>query len=111
MKPAQPVTSARTPPHRSVTTVAFAPQWPLIRIIARLNVGGPAIQAISLTQRLQQHGYETTLLRGQLARGEGSMDHLAEAAGVHPVTVPGLRRDLGWHDLRALWELVRWMRR
>ena len=39
------------------------------------------------------------------------MDHLALAAGVRPVTVPGLRRDLGIHDLRALWEIMRWMRR
>jgi glycosyltransferase involved in cell wall biosynthesis len=84
---------------------------PLLRIIARLNVGGPAIQAITLTDRLRRHGYETTLLRGQLHSGEGSMDHLADAAGVRPVTVPGLRRDLGLHDVRALRELIRWMRR
>ena len=38
------------------------------------------------------------------------MDHLA-AAGVKPVTVPGLQRELGLHDLRALWEVIRWMRR
>ena len=84
---------------------------PLLRIIARLNVGGPAIQAVGLTHRLRGLGYDTTLLRGREGPDEGSMDHLAEAAGVEPVLVPGLRRDLGPHDLRALWELLRWLRR
>lgn len=84
---------------------------PVLRIIARLNVGGPAIQAVNLTRRLGDYGYDTTLLRGSLAAGEGSMDHVAIAAGVEPVTVPGLRRDLGIHDFRALWEIMRWMRR
>lgn len=83
----------------------------VVRIIARLNVGGPAIQAITLTHRLRPLGYDTVLLRGALRRGEGSMDHLADALGMRPVTVPGLRRDLGVHDLRALWEVMRWLRR
>ena len=83
----------------------------VLRLIARLNVGGPAIQAISLTHRLESYGYRTVLLRGREGPDEGSMDHLAAAAGVQPRLVPGLRRDLGLHDLRALWETVRWMRR
>src|SRR6476659_2229793 len=83
----------------------------VVRIIARLNVGGPAIQAIGLTHRLRPLGYDTVLLRGALAPGEGSMDHLADAAGIRPVTVPGLQRAVGLHDLRALWEVMRWMRR
>ena len=83
----------------------------VLRVIARLNVGGPAIQAINLTARLEPHGYDTVLLRGQEAPSEGSMDHLASAIGVKPKFVPGLRRELGLHDLRALWEVMRWIRR
>src|ERR1700730_16628801 len=81
----------------------------VLRIIARLNVGGPAIQAINLTRRLEPYGYETVLLRGRERATEGSMDHLAYELGVEPVSVPGLRRDLGWHDLRALWHVVGWI--
>jgi glycosyltransferase involved in cell wall biosynthesis len=80
-------------------------------VIARLNVGGPAIQAISLTRLLEPRGYRTLLLRGREAPSEGSMDHLARELDVHPVSVPGLRRELGLHDLRALWEVRRWLRR
>jgi glycosyltransferase involved in cell wall biosynthesis len=84
---------------------------PVLRVIARLNVGGPAIQVVSLTDRLRAHGYRTTLLRGREGEREGSMDHLAAAVSVDPVLVPGLRRELGLHDVRALWHLMRWMRR
>jgi glycosyltransferase involved in cell wall biosynthesis len=83
----------------------------VVRIIARLNIGGPAIQAITLTRRLEDFGYQTVLVRGVEEPDEGNMDHLADELGVTPVLVPALRRNPGWHDLRALWELVRIIRR
>ena len=78
----------------------------VVRIIARLNVGGPAIQAISLTRLLEGRGYETTLVRGSEDPGEGSMDYLADELGVRPRLVASLRRNPGRHDLQALLELV-----
>lgn len=79
----------------------------IVRVIARLNVGGPAIQAITLTKRLEERGYSTTLVRGQEDQREGSMDYLAEQIGVQPLLIHGLRRDPGVHDLRALAGLIR----
>ncbi|MGH2905070.1 MAG: glycosyltransferase [Solirubrobacteraceae bacterium] len=78
----------------------------VLRVIARLNIGGPAIQAISMTRLLQPRGYMTTLVRGSEGPDEGSMDHLAEQLGVCPLHVPSLKRDPGVHDLRALLALV-----
>lgn len=83
----------------------------VLRIIARLNVGGPAIQAITLTKALEAFGYSTVLLRGHEAPHEGTMDHLAEAQQVTPVRIRGLRRGLGLHDLRAFWGIMGWLRR
>ncbi len=83
----------------------------VLRIIARLNVGGPAIQAISLTRLLRSRGYDTTLLRGAEGPREGSMDYLAESMGVQPVRVPGLQRGVGFHDIRALASVMRWIHR
>jgi glycosyltransferase involved in cell wall biosynthesis len=83
----------------------------VVRLIARLNVGGPAIQAITLTSRMRGLGYETTLLRGVEGPGEGSMDDLAEREGVRPELVPSLQRALGIADLRALLAVVRVLRR
>jgi glycosyltransferase involved in cell wall biosynthesis len=82
----------------------------LVRIISRLNIGGPAIQAITLTQRLTALGYDTTLIRGREAPDEGSMDYLAEEVDVHPVLIRTLERNPGPQDLVALYLLVRALR-
>jgi glycosyltransferase involved in cell wall biosynthesis len=83
----------------------------VVRIIARLNIGGPAIQAITLTHRLSEYGYETVLVRGVEEPDEGNMDHLAEYLGVSPVRVRWMRRNPSWRDVVALAALVRIIRR
>jgi glycosyltransferase involved in cell wall biosynthesis len=84
-------------------------QLRIVRIIARLNVGGPSIQAITLTESLQARGYETDLVRGRAGAREGSMDDLAIRLGVTPITLPWLRREIGFRDVVAfsqLWYLL-----
>ena len=66
----------------------------VMRIITRLNIGGPAYQAIFLTQRLQDSEFQTRLLVGELAKGEGSMEPLAAERGVQFTRVPGLGREI-----------------
>lgn len=83
----------------------------IVRIIARLNIGGPAIQAITLTRELDSRGYRTILVRGQEGPGEGNMDDLADRFGLRPVLVPCMRRNPGWRDIVALLSLVRILRR
>jgi len=83
----------------------------VLRVIARLNIGGPAIQAITLTERLAPLGYRTVLVRGREEPDEGDMDYLADRLGVAPVLVSTLRRNPGWHDVRALVSLVGIIRR
>jgi glycosyltransferase involved in cell wall biosynthesis len=83
----------------------------VLRVIARLNIGGPAIQAISLTALMQERGYVTRLVRGSESADEGSMDDLAERMGVQPTLVASMRRDPGFGDVRALASLVRIARR
>jgi glycosyltransferase involved in cell wall biosynthesis len=84
---------------------------PVLRVIARLNIGGPAIQAISLTALMQARGYATRLVRGSESADEGTMDDLAQRMGVEPTLVASMRRDPGPGDARALAELVRIARR
>jgi len=77
-----------------------------MRIIARLNIGGPAIQAITLTQELEPFGYRTRLIRGVEDPAEGNMDYLARERGVVPTLIPSMRRDPGLGDLVALTKIV-----
>jgi glycosyltransferase involved in cell wall biosynthesis len=87
-----------------------APPTRILRVIARLNVGGPAIQAITLSRLLDERGYETRLIRGREGPREGSMDALADEYGVRPITLPTLKRAIGLSDLAALLFLVRQIR-
>ncbi len=50
----------------------------VIRIIARLNVGGPAKHVVWLTSGLTDAGFETLLVAGTVPEGEEDMSYFAE---------------------------------
>src|SRR2546422_2683869 len=84
----------------------------VMRIIARLNVGGPAIHTILLTDRMRGLGFATSLVTGVAGASEGDMMELAAEKGVHPVILPTLGRELSpGNDARTLAQLYRLMRR
>ena len=65
------------------------------RVITRLNVGGPAIQAIEMSARLEAHGFETLLIHGRIGPGEGDMRYLVPPERTFDISdVPALRREL-----------------
>jgi glycosyltransferase involved in cell wall biosynthesis len=77
------------------------------RIIARLNVGGPAIHVASLTARLPADRFESTLLAGDVSPGETEMRDALERESVTPRRIPGLGRALNSRqDLEAFARLV-----
>jgi glycosyltransferase involved in cell wall biosynthesis len=81
----------------------------IVRIIDRLNVGGPALHVVLTAARLQP-GFRTVLLYGDIEPGEGDMSYLLARHGVAAVKVPGLSRDLRpLRDLQALAFLCRLM--
>ena len=82
----------------------------IARVITRLNIGGPSIQATRLTTALDAHGYSTRLFHGRLGDGEGDMSYLL-APGADAVFLPTLCRPLSpLDDLRTLWRLYRQLR-
>jgi glycosyltransferase involved in cell wall biosynthesis len=84
----------------------------IMRIIARLNVGGPAIHVTLLTERLSPPDFESMLVCGHIGPGEGDMAYLAEERGIQPVYVAELGRELSpLRDLVTLAKLWRLMRR
>jgi glycosyltransferase involved in cell wall biosynthesis len=94
-----------------VTTIAGPVK--VIRVIARLNIGGPAIHVINLTADLDPARFQSLLVTGTESRGEGSMLDLARARGVTPIIIPGMMGDLtlNQRDLEALIALYRLFRR
>jgi glycosyltransferase involved in cell wall biosynthesis len=84
----------------------------ILRVIARLNIGGPALHVAYLTEGLASRGYDTTLVAGTLARGEESMEHIAAGRGVAIVPLDDLHREISpLADLRAILRLAALIRR
>jgi len=84
----------------------------VVRIIDRLNVGGPAIHAALLTRGLAERGIESVLVTGEIEPGEADMSYLLDEYGVERVLIPSLGRELRpLRDLATAWQLWRVLRR
>jgi glycosyltransferase involved in cell wall biosynthesis len=78
-----------------------------MRVITRLNIGGPAIHVSLLTSRLDPARYETLLVSGVVGRDEGNMRDLGRLPAVDLTTLPTLGRAISpLDDLRAFAGLV-----
>ena len=84
----------------------------VLRVIARLNMGGPALHVAYLTAGLAKRGYETTLVAGSLARGEDSMAFVADELGIEVERIEELHREISpLRDAVAIVRLARLIRR
>jgi glycosyltransferase involved in cell wall biosynthesis len=90
---------------RTLKSVYEAPG--VIRVITRLNIGGPARQALLLTTALRERGFRTQLVHGAVGPREGRLG--SEADGT---LVPSLKREVSpLNDARATAWLYRHFRR
>src|SRR5438093_5954003 len=82
-----------------------------MRVIARLNIGGPAYHVSLLSGRLDPERYETLLVAGRPGPGEGSFEDLARHYGARMTLLPSLSPAIDPRaDLRSLRELRRIVR-
>jgi hypothetical protein len=83
----------------------------VVRIIARLNIGGPAIHSTLLHERLNSARFESTLVTGTEEAGEGNYLELhGRTANVE--IIPDLGREIRpLRDVQTLSRLVSLMRR
>ena len=83
----------------------------VLQIITRLNISGPSMYAVLLTEKLGAPDYDSHLIYGIGEPGEGDMTYFAEARGVQTTHLPELGRALNpMHDLAALLKLHRLIR-
>lgn len=79
----------------------------VVRIIDRLNVGGPAKHVTWLTAGMNSQEFDTTLITGTIPPGEGDMSYFAREAGVEPLILKEMSRELNPRDLFVIWKLWR----
>jgi glycosyltransferase involved in cell wall biosynthesis len=81
----------------------------ILRVIARLNIGGPAIHVVNLHAGLDPSRFEQLLVIGTENPGEGSMLDYALSRGVKPFIIPEIVNEFNLtpKDLQALAKLCR----
>jgi glycosyltransferase involved in cell wall biosynthesis len=90
----------------------MARRYRVVRLITRLNIGGPAIHTILLTAGLDRSRFDSLLVTGAETPTEGNMLPLAERVGVRPLSIPELGRAVRpGQDLVAFARVVRLLRR
>jgi glycosyltransferase involved in cell wall biosynthesis len=82
----------------------------IVRVIARLNVGGPAKHVVWLS-RLPAAEYESLLVAGTVPPGEDDMSYFAAEMGVTPFFVPEMSREISFRDVLTIWKLYKLFRR
>jgi glycosyltransferase involved in cell wall biosynthesis len=84
-----------------------------MRLIARLNVGGPARHVVWLHEALSADAYAgefaPLLVTGIVPAGEVDMATFAASHGVLPIVVPSISREMSMRDLFAVWDVWRLM--
>lgn len=81
----------------------------VMRLIARLNVGGPARHVVWLNEALARDGFEPLLVTGTVPPGEEDMIAFAAERNVNPVIVPSMSREMSARDFIAVWDVWRLM--
>jgi glycosyltransferase involved in cell wall biosynthesis len=83
----------------------------IVRVIARLNVGGPAKHVAWLTAGLQDQDWETLLVAGSVPPGEEDMSYFAASLGVRPLLIKEMSREISLKDALTIWKLYRLFKR
>ncbi len=83
----------------------------IIRIIARLNVGGPAKHVVWLNEALQDSEFDSVLITGRVPEGEEDMGYFAERNGIEPIFIEQMSRELSPKDVVSLWKIYKEIRR
>ena len=83
------------------------PRIRVARIIDRLNIGGPAKHVTWLTAGLNPEEFDSVLITGTVPPGEGDMGYFACEAGVTPIVIDEMSREIGPRDLIVVARLLR----
>lgn len=87
------------------------PYSKVLRVVTRLNIGGPSMHVVLLLRELSDHGYDTTLAAGTCEAADGDMTYLLNDEDCVR-WIPELSRSVNpWKNLRALVRLCRVIRR
>ena len=85
----------------------------IVRVIARLDIGGAPIHVIELGTGLDAERFESRLVSGLENPGERSLLEYVEQRSSHPFIIPEIvgEANFGWRDVVAIAEVYRVLKR
>ncbi|MBW7875159.1 MAG: glycosyltransferase [Candidatus Cloacimonetes bacterium] len=79
----------------------------VVRIIARLNVGGPAKHVVWLSDMFQKDGFDTLLLYGEVEENEDSLEAIPEEQIFQAKKIPSFSRSIHpFKDLVTIYRIL-----
>ncbi|MCP4745082.1 MAG: glycosyltransferase family 4 protein [Desulfobacteraceae bacterium] len=79
----------------------------IIRIVSRLNIGGPSVHCSILSKGLNNKQFQSKLVAGSISRDEGDMSYLINANGLL-IKIPELQREINFlKDIKAFLKITR----
>ena len=95
----------------SATEIHSVNKIKILRMIARLNIGGPAIYVHLLTTGLDPDRFETILVTGMISHQEGDMSYLFQGDPIKPFLITELQRDISvFMDIRVMYRIFQILR-
>lgn len=83
----------------------------IIRIITRLNIGGPTIHTVLLNAKMDTEKYESYLLTGTIESNESNMDYFTDKYGITPIYINSMSREIrllrDFIALREIYKVIR----
>ena len=80
----------------------------ILRVVSRLNIGGPSIHCSILQQGFNNHLFASKLVTGSLSEHEGDMSYLIKNEQASILKLPELQREIDFFkDIRAFIKLLR----
>lgn len=109
---ARPRPGREAPDHLDGAAETASSQVPaatkILRIITRLNIGGPAVHAVLLSTNMDPQRFSTCLIVGRPDETEGDLSGLLEGSPARLIRLSTLARPIRpWADARALAQLLR----
>lgn len=80
------------------------PKIKIVRIVSRMNIGGPSIHVALLTRKLDQQKFESKLVIGSISTSEGNMNYLLQE-DPRVLSIPELQREI--HPLKDLLAFIK----
>jgi glycosyltransferase involved in cell wall biosynthesis len=80
----------------------------ILRIISRMNIGGPSIHVKNLTEKLNSNRFTTRLITGSVSPNEGDMGYIVKFNDQIKIFIPELQREISpYRDIKALIKIIK----